>query len=510
MNCVIYCRVSTKEQVNEGLSLQNQRKECLKFAENKGYKVVAEPFIEEGESAKTSDRTQLIKMLSYCSENKGKIDFLIVWKLDRFSRRTEDHFMIKAMLIKYGVKLISVTEPIGEDSAQSHLMETILAGFSQFDNDIRTERARTGMQQRVREGRWVFGRIPLGYKSEKDENKKTILAKDSEASKIIERAFIEYSTGLYSQAEIQKLVNTAGLKTRNGVKISKQTLNKILKNPVYAGYMPNPWENKLEEGLHEGIVSKDIFNTCQAIMRGFKPSQMPRQRYNPEFPLRGLLRCEKCGRPLTGSKSTGKTKRYGYYHCYRCNGVSYRSDQINEKFIELLGKVKPTKSYIKDFKAICLDVWENEFKTANNQRRDAEKRVTELEDKRDNIIDMKALGKLEQLPDEDFEKKIIKVNAEIMEAKDAVVELQIKEYDVESLVGYAEWFLVKTDKIWKLLEPDLQQKFQQFIFPEGLPYNEKGFIGTPVLSPVYAVFRTSASDKSTMVVPRGVEPLLPG
>jgi site-specific DNA recombinase len=506
MNCVIYCRVSTKEQVKEGLSLQNQQKECEKYAQNLGYKI-SERFIEKGESAKTSDRTKLIEMLTYCADNKGKIDYLVVYKLDRFSRRTEDHFMIKAMLIKHGVRLISVTEPIGEDSAQSSLMETILAGFAQFDNDIRTERSKVGMHQRVKEGRWVFGRIPLGFKADKDENKKTILVKEEETSKIVERAFIEYSTGLYSQGEILKLVNNAGLRSKKGLEISKQTINNMLKNPVYAGYIPNPWDDKLEEGLHEGIVSKEIFSTCQAVMRGFKPSRMPRQRYNPEFPVRGLLRCPVCERPLTGSKSTGKSKKYGYYHCYKCSGIRFNSDQANKEFIKVLEDIKPTESYVKDFKSICMDVWENDYKLADSERRRVAKELAELEDKKDKIIDMRALKEIDE---GDFEKRMIKVKAEILQKEELLVDLKIKEYDIEALLGYAEWFLVRTEKIWKMLEPNLQQKFQQFIFPEGLAYNENGFVGTPVLSPVYAVFNASATDKSTMVVPRGIEPLLPG
>lgn len=506
MNAIIYCRVSTKDQVNEGLSLQNQEKECRKYAERNGFVLAAEPFIEEGESAKSADRTQLIKAISFCAENRGNIDALIVWKLDRFSRNTEDHFLIKTTLTKYGVKLHSVTEPINE-TPQGQLMETVLAGFAQFDNDIRTERSKTGMEQRVKEGRWVFGRIPLGYLASKDEGNKTILIQDPSTSEIIKKAFTEYSTGVYSQLDIMNMVNRAGLKTKSGKKISSQLINKILRNPVYAGFIRNPWENKLEKGLHEGIVGKAIFDACQSVRNGFKPTQVTRQRYNPEFPLRGLIRCHQCGRALTGSKSKGKTKKYGYYHCYACSGVLFRSDAVNEQFQTLLEEIKPSVSYVQDFKQMCLSVWNDEYKDTNLLRRKINSEILQLEDKKDKIIDLLALGKIS---DSDCESRMTKLKVEILEKQMHLGELREKEYNIEELLNHAEWFLTRTDKIWSGLEPELKQKFQQFIFPEGLTYSKDGFVGTPVLSQVYAIFDTSVSKKSTLAVPRGVEPLLPG
>lgn len=505
MKAIIYCRVSTKDQANEGMSLQNQEVSCVNYAESLGYEVVKK-FIEEGESAKTKMRTQLISLLDYCSDHKGEIDALIVWKIDRFCRSTEDHFALRAMLSKYGVKILSVTEPIS-DTSQGRMLEGVLAVFAQFDNDVRTDRVNIGMMQKAQKGRWVFGRIPLGYMAEKDDKDKTILVINKAKGEIIKRAFIEFSTGIYLQSEIQRMVNGLGLRSNNNAKLSSQSINNMLRNPIYAGYVPNPWENKIEKGIHEPIISKELFDTCQAIIKGYRPSQTPRHKYNPDFPLRGLLRCEKCGKPLTGSKSKGKTKRYGYYHCYKCSGVNYRSDETNKQFIELLGKIKPTKEYAKDFREIFLSEWKTKYQDLTKDRKKISHELVELEDKKDKIIDMAAYNKL---TDSDYDKKMNRLNAEILQKNSELSKIKVEEYDVEALLNYAEWFLVRTDKIWKGLAPDLQQKFQQFIFPEGLPYNEKGFIGTPVLSPVYAVFNASASDKSTMVVPRGVEPLLPG
>jgi site-specific DNA recombinase len=86
-NAVLYCRVSTKEQVEEGNSLVTQEKMCREYAVAHGYSV-AQIFIEQGESAKTADRTELKKLLDYCSNKKHQIDAVIAYKIDRISRMT--------------------------------------------------------------------------------------------------------------------------------------------------------------------------------------------------------------------------------------------------------------------------------------------------------------------------------------------------------------------------------------------------------------------------------------
>src|SRR2546430_16785113 len=110
MNGIIYCRVSSDEQV-KGTSLDSQKEACQEYAAARKIKIL-KTFIEEGESAKFADRTQLLELIDFCHRNKGKLDVLIVWKVDRFARNVGDHFNIKATLLKYGVRIAVVTEPI--------------------------------------------------------------------------------------------------------------------------------------------------------------------------------------------------------------------------------------------------------------------------------------------------------------------------------------------------------------------------------------------------------------
>jgi DNA invertase Pin-like site-specific DNA recombinase len=123
---------------------------------------VAEIFVERAESASTTDRTQLQKMLSYCRSHRGRIQFLVVYMLDRFARNQYDHHALKAYLLKLGITLRALAQPI-DDSVTGKLMEGILAAFNEFDNNVRRERCTTGMKAAASRGRWIFP-PPLGYR----------------------------------------------------------------------------------------------------------------------------------------------------------------------------------------------------------------------------------------------------------------------------------------------------------------------------------------------------------
>src|SRR5688572_16861546 len=137
--CVIYIRVSSDEQV-QGTSLETQERICREYAERNDWEV-KEVFVEEGKSAKTANRPMFGKALAYATNKKNKIGYFIVYKVDRFARKREDHVSVAAVLRKSGAKLRSATEPI-DDSPIGKLTEGMLASYAEFDNDIRGERTK--------------------------------------------------------------------------------------------------------------------------------------------------------------------------------------------------------------------------------------------------------------------------------------------------------------------------------------------------------------------------------
>ena len=168
---MIYCRVSTKEQVEEGNSLVTQEKICKEYALKQGYSIT-QIFIEQGESAKTADRPQLQNLLGFCANRKNRVSAVIAYKLDRLSRNTDDYSQIRLLLKRYGVEIKSTTEYF-ENTPVGRFLENTMANIAQFDNDIRSERCAGGMKEAVREGRYVW-MAPIGYSNIKVADKATI------------------------------------------------------------------------------------------------------------------------------------------------------------------------------------------------------------------------------------------------------------------------------------------------------------------------------------------------
>jgi DNA invertase Pin-like site-specific DNA recombinase len=230
-SAVIYVRVSTADQVRN-FSLASQEKACRDYCERNGFDV-DKVFVEEGESAKTTNRPQFQKMLAYCREHKGRVKWLVVYRLDRFSRRQEDHHALRGLLAGFGVTLRSVSDPIDETST-GRLMEGILAAFAQFDNDVRAERTVAGMKAAIQAGKWTF-KAPLGYLS--GDGKSGSLIHDRERGPLVKQAFELHATGLHTTQKVLEIVTAAGLRTASGKPVAKQTFNTLLRKPVYAGWL---------------------------------------------------------------------------------------------------------------------------------------------------------------------------------------------------------------------------------------------------------------------------------
>ena len=229
MNAVVYCRVSTEEQTRN-LSLPTQQAACLEYCQRNSA-VVVKIFMERGESAKTIDRPELQKMLSYCRENKGRVDLVVVYNLSRLARDTFGHFTVRAFLKKLGVGLHSVTEVIDETS-QGRFTENILAAVAQLDNDVRSERTVAGMMTALNRGRWTFI-APIGYRMG-DRRSGPSLVPDPDRAPLIAAAFEQVAAG-QSRSVVLRRLNALGLRTKKGRKLSLQTFNVLLRNSLYAG-----------------------------------------------------------------------------------------------------------------------------------------------------------------------------------------------------------------------------------------------------------------------------------
>jgi site-specific DNA recombinase len=352
MRAVLYCRVSSLEQT-KNLSLPTQEKACREYCARNGYDV-DHVFVDAGESAKSTDRPEFLRLLSYCREQQGSVHAVVVYSLTRFSRQQADHHAITTLLRGLGITLRSVTEPIDE-SPSGKLMEGILAAMAQFDNDVKSERVTAGMQAALERGRWV-NRPPLGYVS--GGRGAPSLVPDPDRAAGVREAFSLCASGVTGRPLIKRLT-AMGVRTRHGGSLTSATLYAMLKNRVYLGVVRGAKATGEIRGDFEPLVDVETFGRVQSQLLAAPTATraIARHRNHPLYPLRRFARCGVCSRPLTGSTSKGRTKRYAFYHC-PAGCVRFGTEALEAAFLQHLDHLRPVPSRWERFRAAVVDLWE--------------------------------------------------------------------------------------------------------------------------------------------------------
>jgi site-specific DNA recombinase len=512
MKAIIYTRVSSDEQV-KGTSLDFQEKICRKYCEDKGMDVLA-VFREEGVSAKSADRKEFLRAVEFCRKNKANA--FIVAKVDRFARNTEDHFAVRKILLSFGTVLHSVTETIGVGPTEK-LLETLLAGFSDFDNAIRKGRCSDGMSSRINMGIYPW-KAPIGYKCQnfkkKGEKKTEADPPDKETFPIIQRALKEFKTGTISKAELARQMDQWGLEKIRGKKTTPQFIDLIFAEKrlkFYTGIIVNPFEeNKEVKGLHKPMITEDELTEILFVLSGKSRKIAKYEKQNPDFPLRRTVTCSPCNRMLTGSAPKGNGGRYLYYHCQnkQCSeyGKSIRKADLEKDFLVYLSKITPKQEFLNYFKETVLDLWQEKGKSFEIDAHKYENHLVELTEKRKRIFDMREDGSYTQ---EQFKERLQEIDTEMVSTKISISENKIEQFDIEGALEYATSFIKQLGQQWFDLPHELKPRFQKLVFPVGCPYSRQTGFGTMKLGYIYElneINRQTGGDLSTLVDPTGLEP----
>jgi site-specific DNA recombinase len=497
LRAVIYARVSSREQT-ENYSLQNQSTGCKRFAEKQGYEVVEEFVNDRGESAKTLEREALQRLIKFVEDRKNNIGAVIVWKVDRLSRNHYDCMGLHIMFAKLGVRVLSATEPNSDDPTGKFL-RSITGAAAQLENDQRSVRTVAGMKSAIEEGRWVWHQ-PFGYSFRKDELGRSKLYPDDNA-RFVRIAFDLTAKGTYTQTEIVKMMEAAGCTNPY-----KQKLALILRNPIYAGWIDKPdWFPEKVKANHEALVTEEQFDLVQLVMDGKKPNTAPMLRNNPEFPLRKLVYCGKCGKPITGSFSTSRNKsKHGYYHgrCGACGFGNVKRDELHDRFTRLLEGMKISPRVVNLFEAIVSDSWRGYVEQETKRQDKLAKREAGLSTERTATIRLFVSGKL---PESDYKAAVDVIDMELESIRAERFSLRSSDGRVGQGIDACKEMLQRPADFWLRSDLRTRQRFQKVVFPQGLPFFA-GEFGTAPTSIVFNVLQESNGELSKMAPPAGLEP----
>lgn len=510
MQAVAYTRVSGEEQVS-GTSLDSQKNACSEYALKEGFTLSKNNiFREEGVSAKLIDRHELSKMLKYCAQNRGKVTYCIVWKVDRLARKSEHHHIIKAQLAKYGVKLISVTEPIGDDPV-GNLMDGMLASFAQFDNDIRTVRSTGGMKARTMQGGWPHG-APFGYKKTKTPSGITTVEPNDDAPKLT--AFLtEFSTGAYTVKQATTLAYDMGVRTKGGKKLNWQSVKNIIINPLYAGYVRTKLSDyEMVAGLHKHncIIPEKIYYKNLSIIGG-NSKHFSRDAVE-DWPLRSGFMRHTCGKSMTGSSPHGRNGPSPRYSCPQCKAkiirrhTSKQREMVHDEFLQMMRGIRPKEGVKKLFKEIVLRQWNQEFKQGLELTGRLDHEHAALMDKKSRVIDLFIDGKLN---DQEKEAKMDEIETKINELRLQRIEANEYVSNKEQVIDGALLFMSSPGLFWNQSGIEIKKRVQDAIFPEGLAFDCEDGFGTATLSKSYLLLQELSEETTknpNLVGAPGLEP----
>lgn len=497
---VIYCRVSTKEQ-QENLSLPVQESTCRKWCASEGHTVLE--VFREAESAKTTHRAVFQRMLEYCSKNHSLIGTVVFYDASRFSRENSDYLNVRAYLRSKGIVTRSATQFFDESPA-GELMESMLASWATFDNRMRAQKTIEGMKAKIELGHWVH-KPPLGYKSvPKAAKDEANLIPDEKRAPLIKKAFELYSTGSDSKAGVLANLTSLGLIDVSGSPLSPQTFDKLLRNPIYSGWIVSAWGITVR-GKFEPIVSQELFDRVQAILAGKGAGGTNRVNDSPEFPLRVFVRCGVCCTPLTGSFGTGKLgRKYPYYYCREkaCRGVSVPRDALHAEFAVLLDRCRPNTALWPVLRTALMSVWRDRRKQEAEAAVLVHKRIEQLEERKQKILDAMLDVKITQRV---YEEQTDKIEADLVDLRMLQSNSVPAETELQRLIEFSEWFLNNVAAVWMGAEPQQKRRIQQAVFPSGVAFTKEGF-QTPQNSLFLNELHTAEPTELSLASPGGFEP----
>ena len=337
----IYTRVSTTMQI-DGYSLDAQKARMKASADFNDYQIVGE-YEDAGKSGKSIEgRASFCRMMEGIKSGKDGVAYVLVFKLSRFGRNAADVLSTLQVMQDFGVNLICVEDGIDSSKDAGKLMISVLSAVAEIERENIRVQTMEGRIQKAREGRWNGGFAPYGYRLV--DGVLQINEDEAPAIRTIFEQYVNTDTGANGLSKYLETHGFQKLARQNGTSplFSATLIRAILKNPVYCGkiafgrrklekihgtrneYHQVPQENYLlVDGLHEGIVSEELWNTAQVKLLAQSKRYEPVNRSKTEQAhlLSALVKCPICGAGMYSNKCTKRKKdgtpykSFSYYSC---------------------------------------------------------------------------------------------------------------------------------------------------------------------------------------------------
>lgn len=394
VRCAIYTRKSTEEGLDQDFnSLDAQREAAEAYVasqRNEGWTALPEKYDDGGFTGGNMDRPALKRLLA--DVEAGKIDAIVVYKVDRLSRSLLDFSRIMETLDRHGCSFVSVTQQFNTTHSMGRLTLNILLSFAQFEREIIAERTRDKMGAARRKGKWVGGHPFLGYDIDRSSRRLVINPKEAEIVRGIFSIYLEEESLLETLRQVnarkweRKRWLTRNNQMRGGGPWDKSNLYNLLTNIAYTGRVT--YRGETYPGEHEAIIDVATWEEVQAVMK--RNGKSGPRRSSIDAALRGILYCAHCNVPMlhTFSVKNG-TRRYRYYTCMNarkrgreaCPSRSLPAGEIESFVIERIRAMGADPGLLAETMTKIHQIAQREVRIAQKRVKDASATIRALQAK---------------------------------------------------------------------------------------------------------------------------------
>jgi site-specific DNA recombinase len=450
VRCGIYCRVSTDERLGQEFnSLHAQREAGEAFVLSRktdGWTCLPDDYSDPGFSGATLDRPALQRLLADVAA--GRVDCIIVHRLDRLSRSLLGFARLVELLDEHGVSFVSVTQPINTSDSTGRLMLHILLSFAQFERELISARTADKMSASRRKGRWTGGHAPLGYRVHEAGGR--LVVDPDEAVMLREifdlylslRSLIAVAEELNRRAWTTKRSTTKTGSTWGGQPFTKTRVHQILTNATCTGRVEH--RGQIYPGEHEAILDVATFDRVQEILAANRPHGGSRTKNKFGFLLRGLIRCTACDAAMSPSTTKKGGRAYRFYICghaaktgwRNCPHPSLPAAEIEAAVVERIKCVGRDPGLVAETLAQVRSIQKTRTPALTAERRRLDREASRLRDRGDAGDH---LGKIE---------------ARLVEVAEELAVLQGASIDKRDLARALALF----DEVWACLFPREQER----------------------------------------------------
>ncbi len=458
-NCIIWTRVSTKYQQENGGSLDTQRELCEKYARENSYNIVGYCGGKH-ESAKTPGK-MVTEMTKRVKRDKT-ISTILVSEFDRFSRTSWQATKILEELRELGVIVIATKYGLNTQTKEGMMMAQNTLNMAQWDNQNRTDKFVSGKTDCMKSGAWCI-KTPLGYRKE-GKSRNTWCYPD-ENGKLLKKAFKWKLEGISSMEIVRRL-------EANGLTISDKTLHKVFTNPFYAGKIKSKMtDNEIIDGQIEPLITYKEFLRVQDILHNKRTGKYKHNKRNDKFPLVKYVICYYDNTPFTGYTKTKKEKTFDYYKCNKdgCK-TNVSAKEMHSKYESLLTRSELPVEMLYNFTDLIRDMFRDMNQEQQEEKTSLKRQLTIVEGKIKTAKQRHVCG---EVSDEDY--------AEVMQYLNEQRDVLLLQYDkvnknlsnLEEMIPAVIATASNLSTLWHDSDYETKQRIEKLVFPDGIFWDKE-------------------------------------